>query len=197
MIKKIQTFILSLIAVFVAVTAVNAQATGAPTLEIITPSEDQTIYGNKVPILFNVENFEIVNYEQNTTAVTGQGHIHVWLDNEEPTPALATKVVEDTFTFSDVPYGSHTLMAELVGNTHQSLIPPQKVTVNFTNAEIASSETAATSGFDKNTALVIFIVVALVILAAWWYTKDEDDEAIEEEKPKKKTVRKKTKKSKK
>ncbi len=190
MIKKIQTLILSLIAVFVAATAVNAQATGTPTLEIITPSEGQTIYGNKVPILFNVENFEIVDYQQNTTAVTGQGHIHLWLDDKDPTPVTATKVVEDTYTFSDVPYGSHTLMAELVGNTHQSLALPQKVTINFTNAEIASSETAATSGFDKKTALVIFVVVALVILAAWWYTKEEDEELEAEEKPKKQKARK-------
>ena len=77
MIKKIQTFILSLIAVFVATAAVNAQATGAPTLEIITPGEDQIIYGNTIPILFNVENFEIVNYEENTKPTAGQGHIHI------------------------------------------------------------------------------------------------------------------------
>ena len=199
MTKTIQTFILGLIAVFMAVTAVNAQANGAPTLEIITPSEDQTIYGNKVPILFNVENFEIVDYQQNTTPAAGQGHIHLWLDDEDPTPVSANKVIEDTFTFSDVLYGSHTLMAELVGNTHQSLTPSQKMTINFTNAEISSSETAATSGFDKKTALVIFVVVALVILAAWWYTKEEDEESeVEtEEKPKKKKARKKTKKSKK
>ena len=190
MIKKIQTLILSLIAVFVTATAVYAQATGAPTLEIITPSEGQTIYGNKVPILFNVENFEIVDYQQNTTLAAGQGHIHLWLDDEDPTPVSANKVIEDTFTFSDVLYGSHTLMAELVGNTHQSLTPPQKMTINFTNAEIASSETAATSGFDKKTALVIFVVVALVILAAWWYTKEEDEESEAEEKPKKKKARK-------
>ncbi|OGD88140.1 hypothetical protein A3A54_00950 [Candidatus Curtissbacteria bacterium RIFCSPLOWO2_01_FULL_39_62] len=200
MIKKIQTFILSLIAVFVATAAVNAQATGAPTLEIITPGEDQIIYGNTIPILFNVENFEIVNYEENTKPTAGQGHIHIWLDDENPTPVSANKVVENTFTFSDVPYGQHTLMAELVGNTHQSLTPPQKMTVNFTNAEIASSEAAATSGFDKNTALVILVVVALVIIAAWWYTKEEDEEEISETKPKrtkkaiaKKTTRKKTK----
>jgi len=199
MTKTIQTFILGLIAVFMAVTAVNAQANGAPTLEIITPSEDQTIYGNKVPILFNVENFEIVDYQQNTTPAAGKGHIHLWLDDEDPTPVSANKVIEDTFTFSDVLYGSHTLMAELVGNTHQSLTPSQKMTINFTNAEISSSETAATSGFDKKTALVIFVVVALVILAAWWYTKEEDEESeVEtEEKPKKKKARKKTKKSKK
>ncbi len=183
----------SILAIFtLSTTIVAAQSSTSHSLDVLTPSEGQTIYGNKVPILFSVENFEIVDYEANTSPVAGQGHIHVWLDDEEPTPVSATKVVEDTFTFSDVPFGEHTLMTELVGNTHQSLTPPQKITVNFTNASISTPEATATSGFDKNTALVILIVVALVIVAAWWYTKEEDEE-FEEEKPKKKTVKRKSK----
>jgi len=193
---KLFAIVASVFVIFLLnLTTVLAQSTTAVTLDVLTPSDGQTIYGNKVPILFNIENFEIVDYELNSTPTAGQGHIHVWLDDEEPSPVSATKVVEDTFTFSDVPFGEHTLMTELVGNTHKSLVPPQKITNNFSNTAITTPEAAAASGFDKNTALVILIVVALVIVAAWWYTKEEDEEMEEEAiKPKKKTVKSKDKK---
>lgn len=177
----------------VATAIVSAQGL-VTSLEVITPSEGQTIYGNKIPILFNIEDFEVVEYSEVSTPVAGQGHIHIWLDDEELSAKSATKVTEDIFTVSDVDYGQHTLIAELVGNTHQSLTPSVETTINFTNATISTPDAAASSGFDKQTALVILIVVALVIVAAWWYTKDEDDDMIDEDKPaKNKTTKKKKK----
>ncbi len=157
----------------------QTNANTSPTLAIITPSEGQTIYGNKIPILFSVENFEIVDYKTNTAPKVGQGHIHLWLDEASQTKENATKVVEDNFTYSDVPFGQHTLVAELVSNDHNSIVPPQKATVKFTNAQISTPEAAAATGFDKKTGAVILVVVALVIVAAWWYTKDEDEEEME------------------
>lgn len=206
MVKVLKASILSFALLLVAAAGINAQApaaTTSPTFEIITPSEGQTLYGNKVPILFNVENFEIVDYSVNKTPTAGQGHIHVWLDDAKPTAETAAKIIEDTYTFSDIPYGKHTLTAELVNNNHQPLNPPQKVTVTFNNEQIATPEAAATSGFDKKTALVILVVVALVIVAAWWYTKDEDEDEMATEEnppaggPKKKTAKRKTTKKKK
>lgn len=154
-----------------------------PALKIITPGESQTVYGNKMPVLLSVENFQIVDYEKNPAPLAGQGHIHLWLDDENPTAQSATKITDDNFTFTDVTYGSHTLKAELVGNNHASLNPPQVATAKFKNSPISSPTPVATSGFDKNTALVILVIVALVIVAAWWYTKEEDEE-IEESKGK-------------
>ena len=158
--------------------SLSAQAKGVPTLEVLTPSEGQTIYGDKVPVLLDAQNFEIVDFANNTKAVTGQGHIHLWLGDEQITPQSAAKAIEDTFTFSDVPAGDHKLRAELVNNDHTSLKPPVVVEVtSFKTAPVASAvPPEAESGFDKKTALVIFVVVALVIVAAWWYTKDEDEE---------------------
>lgn len=181
-----------------AASAISAQSISpslqtTPKLEIITPGEGQTIYGNKVPVLLSVENLDIVDYQQNTKPATGQGHIHLWLDGTNPTAQSAIKVIQDTHTFSDVAYADHMLRAELVTNDHKSLVPPQVVTVNFKNEVIPSAAETETSGFDKKTALVIFIVVALVIIAAWWYTKDEEEEEMGmEEKSKKKTATKKT-----
>ena len=175
-----------------AATPIFAQ-TSIPKFEIVTPGDTQTIYGNKIPVLFAVENFQLVDYSQNSKPATGQGHIHLWLDSDSPTTQSATKIIQDTYTFSDVSYGDHTLRAELVTNDHKSLVPQQIVTVNFKSAQIPSAaQESQTSGFDKKTATVILVVVALVIIAAWWYTKDEEEEEKPEKasKPKRKNKRK-------
>ena len=161
---------------------VFGQAPQAPTLKIITPGEDQTIYGAKIPVLLAVENLTLTDYQTTKTAVAGQGHVHLWLDEASPTRESAVKLTTDEFTFSDVPYGDHTLSTELVNNDHTSLRPPVVATVKFKSAAVSSPSPIASSGFDKNTAIVILVVVALVILAAWWYTKEEDEEKPEESK---------------
>ena len=184
--KKFFSALFALSALTLVTTTTLAQST-SPKLTIITPSEGQTIYGNKVPVLFSVENFNIVDYQTNTNPVSGQGHIHLWLDEVNPTAQSAVKVTSDNFTYSDVAYDNHVLRAELVTSDHKSSVPPQVVTVNFKNDPIATPSPTTTSGFDKNTALVILVVVALVIIAAWWYTKEEDQE--KSEKPIKKTKR--------
>ena len=182
--RKIAKYFIASFAFFALLaTSVFAQ-NPAPILKVVTPSEGQTIYGNKVPILFSVENFQLVDYQINKLPQAGQGHIHLWLDDTSPTPESAVKLASDEFTFSDVTYGNHTLRAELVNNNHTSLTPPQVVTANFKNEPVGSPSPIATSGFDKNTALVILVVVALVIIAAWWYTKEEDEPVKPESKSK-------------
>lgn len=165
----------------IAVSTVSAQTPQTPKLDVLTPQENQTIYGDKIPILFDVQGFTLTEVQTNPVPVAGQGHIHLWLDDPNPTAETATKVAKDEFTFSDVAYGEHTLKAELVGNNHKSLTPPQVLTIKFRNEAITAPPSVSGNAFDKNTALVILIVVALVIVAAWWYTKEEDEE-IEEEK---------------
>src|SRR3990170_510860 len=169
--------------------SLSAQAKGIPTLDVLTPSEGQTIYGDKVPVLLDAQNFEIVDFANNTKAVAGQGHVHLWLDDEQMTAQSAAKAIEDTFTFSDAPAGDHKLRVELVNNDHTSLKPPVVVEVtSFKTAPVASAvPPEAESGFDKKTALVIFVVVALVIIAAWWYTKDEDEEEVKSQSVKSKS----------
>lgn len=169
----------------------DAQAQGLPTLKVLTPQEDQTIYGDKVPILFDVQGFTLTEIQANPVPIAGQGHIHLWLDDQNPTAETATKVAKDEFTFSDVAYGEHTLKAELVSNNHKSLTPSQVLTIKFRNEAITTPPSVSGNAFDKNTALVILIVVALVIVAAWWYTKEEDEEIKEEKSETRKTAAKK------
>src|SRR3989344_3844985 len=206
--KSIKAAITAVFALALATTAVLAQSPasqpGTVKFEVITPGANQTMYGNKVPILFSVENFQVVDYNQNPQAKAGQGHIHIWLDDQNPTAQTAIKVTEETYTLPDVAFGDHALRAELVGNDHKSVNPPQVVTVSFKNASIpAPAADTQEPSFDKKTAFVILVVVALVIVAAWWYTKDEDDEESDMEnppaggKPKKKKVKKSAKRAKK
>lgn len=181
-----------------AVTAqIFAQGANKPMLKVITPAETQAVYGNKIPILFSTENFELVDFQANKVNALGQGHIHLWLDDKNPTAESAVKTFNDQFTFNDVAYGEHELRAELVNNNHTSLTPPVVSTVKFKSSQLSSPlPAAATSGFDKNTALVILIVVALVIAAAWWYTKEEEEEeSIEKVTKKTKKIAKRKKRS--
>ncbi len=178
------TFALTLL--LIAATIKPAHAQNSPSLEVVTPTENQTVYGSKIPILFNVINFQLVEDTPGTKPQVGQGHILLWLDDQNPTTESATKVAADTFTYSDVAYGNHILVAELVASDNKPLIPSQKVTVNFASAAAPLTEDPKiTSSFDKNTALVILVVVALVIVAAWWYTKDEDEETPNKKETKK------------
>ncbi len=159
----------------------------SPKLEILAPTEGQTFYGNKIPMIFKVTNFELTDQE---TKSPTQGHILLWLDEQTPTVDNSNKLTQDTFTYSDVAYGEHKLSAELVTQDNKSLTPAQRVEINFNSAAVASSaETASqTNSFDKNTALVILVVVALVILAAWWYTKDDEEEKPSQTKNKSKST---------
>lgn len=174
-------FALSSMMVLTAAAPVFAQ-TSAPKLSIITPQADRMINGDKVPVLISVpETIKLTDYRANPNPTPGQGHILLWLDDQNPTAESAIKLTEDTFTFSDVPEGDHTLKAELVNNNHTPLNPADTVTVKFKSAPAGSPAPAPKPNFDKNTAAVILVVVALVIVAAWWYTKEDDEEPVKEE----------------
>jgi flagellar basal body-associated protein FliL len=190
-------FTTSVVSLLIGTAPVLAQAKPAPKLEVITPGENQTIYGDKVPVLMSTENFTLTDYQKNPPLVYGQGHIHLWLDDEKPTAESATKTFQEDFTFSDVPYGEHTLKVQFVNNNHTPVTPIQEKIIKFKSEAITTPSPVDSSAFDKNTALVILIIVSLVIVAAWWYTKEEDEEIEEEmdtenKKPKaKKTAKKK------
>lgn len=189
--KLVTALLTSSVLALLTTTATVAQ-TSNPTLKIISPSEGQTIYGNRVSILLSAENFEIVDFQTNPTVKSGQGHIHVWLDDNNPTRESAKKLIKEEDTFTDVPYGDHVLRAELVNNNHSSLNPRQVITVNFKSTALPTPSPQAASGFDKNTALVILVVVSLVIVAAWWYTKEEDEMPAKSISPTRKSTTKKS-----
>ncbi len=196
--KLTPIFSTTVVSLLISAAPVLAQAKPAPKLDVITPAENQPIYGDKVPVLMSTENFALTDYQTNPLLVYGQGHIHLWLDDQNPTPDSASKTFKEDFTFSDVPYGEHTLKVTLVNNNHTPVTPIQEKVIKFKNEPITSPSPVNNNAFDKNTALVILIVVSLVIVAAWWYTKEEDEEMSEEQETgnrkqgAKKTAKKKT-----
>lgn len=190
--KIIVVFALFFIASTSSVLAQTKQDT-TPQIKIITPSDGQTIYGDKIPVLFGADNFQIIDFKTNPISSPGQGHIHLWLDDTNTNPETAVKVIEDNYIYSNVAYGDHTLHAELVNNDHTSLNPPQTNTVQFKSASSGTPNPIIENSFDKNTALVILVVVSLVIISAWWYTKEDEENEIQKEltTTKKSTIKKK------
>jgi hypothetical protein len=197
--KKFFSFLLTGVFLFLLnATSVNAQ--GAPKIQLVTPSVGQILYGNRIPVLFAIENFILKDASPKTSPQPNQGHILMWLDDQNPTADSATKITQEFFTYSDIAYGEHQLKAELTTSDNKSLNPPQAINITFKNVALSSPIPAATSGFDKKTTLIILIIVALVIVAAWWYTKEEDGETPAKSQTKKETktaIKKKSRKTKK
>ena len=124
---------------FPALLVTAALALGIPSLSFISPAPNQTISGNKVAVNVAVVNFALVDYKTHPKLVPGQGHLHLWLDQADPSKTSAVKVVSPSYTFENVKPGKHTLVAELVANDHSSLIPAATTSVSFTTVATTSS----------------------------------------------------------
>lgn len=105
----------------------------APSVKIITPANRSTLPVGSVNVSVQVSNFNVVD-KQGQAAVLGEGHIHYYLDVVPPTtpgqPAIPpsgsiwTTTANTTYTFTNVPAGTHNISVELVNNDHTPLVPP-------------------------------------------------------------------------
>ena len=95
-----------------------------PLVSFLSPTPGQIISGSKVPVKIAVTNLSLVDYRTHPRLVSGQGHVHLWLDQTDLSKISAVKAVSDTYTFDNVKPGNHTLVAELVRNDHSSFTPP-------------------------------------------------------------------------
>ncbi len=102
-----------------------------PLVSFLSPTPGQIISGSKVPVKIAVTNLSLVDYRTHPRLVSGQGHIHLWLDQTDLSRISAVKAVSDTYTFENVKPGNHTLVAELVRNDHSSFTPPLTTTISF------------------------------------------------------------------
>ncbi len=104
----------------------------APSLEIVSPDDGATLVEGPVTVTIEVTDFVVVAAmgEEN---VPGEGHIHYYLNAEAPTTSGEPAVTEPgtyavttdlSYTWEDVPPGSHTLAVQLVNNDHTPLDPP-------------------------------------------------------------------------
>ena len=113
---------------------------GAPSVEIVEPADGSTVTGSSVTVSVNVTNFEIVD-AFGAPNVTGQGHLHYFMDVEPPTepgtpavtePGTYVPTVNLTHTWQNVSPGMHTFSVLLANNDHSAVQPPvtRTVTVN-------------------------------------------------------------------
>jgi hypothetical protein len=124
----------------------------APVLSIARPVAGATLPSGSVTVTTDVLNFAVVDKQGQANAV-GQGHVNFYLDMDAPAtqgqstvPASGTfaSVSGTTYTFKNVPAGTHTISAELVNNDQTPLNPPvvQKISIttedNVPSVQISS-----------------------------------------------------------
>lgn len=114
-----------------------------PTLKITAPANGATIQAGDVRVDTDVQNFNIVD-KQGQANVTGEGHVHFYMD-VSPIPSAAGQpaipadpiarwahVSDDTYTFTNVGPGTHTIVAQLVNNDHTPVVPTVSDMVTIT-----------------------------------------------------------------
>ena len=116
----------------------STTTTPAPTITITSPNAGMIPQIGDVTITVQVANFDLeAKYGQ--ANVTGQGHIHYFMDVAPPTtPGKAavttagtwTNTTDTSYTWHNVGGGPHTFSVELVNNDHTPLVPPVTNTVN-------------------------------------------------------------------
>ena len=114
-----------------------------PTLKITSPSNGATLKTGDITVKADVANFNVVD-KQGQANVTGEGHVHFYMDvspipSAAGQPAIPTNasanwahVSGTSYTFKNVPPGTHTFAVQLVNNDHTPVVPAVSDTVTVT-----------------------------------------------------------------
>ncbi|MGC5326455.1 stalk domain-containing protein [Brevibacillus sp. SYSU BS000544] len=107
----------------------------APSVKLLSPSQDAILYTDKVKVAVAAFNHELTDFRTNTQPKEAQGHVHVWLDTDVTNPKLAYKMINgEPAVFENVQPGKHTVTVQLVGNDHKPISPESKQVITFTTA---------------------------------------------------------------
>jgi plastocyanin len=113
-----------------------------PQITITQPTSGQSLPAGSITTKVSVSNFNLVD-KLGQQSVSGEGHIHYFLDYQPPTtpnqPAVPPQgsnvswaaTANTSYTFMNVTAGSHTIYVELVNNNHTPLVPPVTAQVTF------------------------------------------------------------------
>lgn len=102
-----------------------------PSVMVAGVKEGAVYTADKVTVSVVAVGHELADFRKVTAPKKGQGHIHIWLDQDVSDAKIATKVVSgDPVTF-DVKPGKHTLTVQLVGNDHKPVMPEVKRVIRF------------------------------------------------------------------
>jgi len=142
--KKIFGLIASLVFAFVLTTLVSIAFAQTPTLTIESPKNGQVIDTDEALVKFNLQNFTITDFRRKLPPQASQGHLHFWIDQENPTAQNAIEhISKEPYLMIGLEPKEHMLVVELVGNDHSSLNPPVRKEVKFSTTAAARSKTGA------------------------------------------------------
>ncbi len=129
----------------VVATATVTVQTPAPKITIVTPQNRSVLPAGSVAITVQVSNFNLVE-KLGQENVAGEGHVHYYIDVDAPTAPGQPAVTEagtyaattaTSYTWNNVPAGTHTFSVQLVNNDHTPLGPPVVVKIVVTLATSA------------------------------------------------------------
>ena len=99
---------------------------------IVSPRPGQVIEGGTVELMVGTPSYKIVDFEKYTKATSGQGHLHVWVDQTNFSKTSAIKATSNIYKLENLTPGPHTVTVELVANNHNSFSPKNISSVSFT-----------------------------------------------------------------
>ncbi len=122
----------------------------SPAVKFVNLHDGDNVAAGDITVTAEATNIKLAD-KLGQANVTGEGHIHYFLDAEAPTtqgqpavtaPGTYAATSASSYTWKNVTPGTHTLSVELVNNDHTPLNPPvvQKITINAdTNPRITIS----------------------------------------------------------
>lgn len=139
-----------------------AATPAAPVLTIVSPAAGASVVGTTVDVVLSASGVRLA--APNGSAVEGEGHFHVWIDDGNEQRGAKT-----TFTFENVAPGQHTVRAELHKGDHSLYLDTTK-TVTFTltvpaeeTAEETTAETTEQPAPPDATTLIGIVVLILAV----------------------------------
>ena len=99
---------------------------------IVSPRPGQVIEGGTVELMVGTPSYKIVDFEKYTKATSGQGHLHIWVDQTNFSKTSAIKATSNIYKLENLIPGPHTVTVELVTNNHNSFSPKNISSVSFT-----------------------------------------------------------------
>lgn len=157
----------------------------SPQLTILSPRDGEVISGEEVVVQYSLKDFNFVDFKKNPEVKEGEGHMHLWLDEPNPTRQNAAKLTTvDLYVFSDIRPGERTLAVELVDSQHNSLKPRVSRLVKFSTVpapprevaevkpeitpEEAAREEAVTRKINIRAAALLIVLAALAAAVVYY-----------------------------
>ncbi|MBI5358716.1 hypothetical protein HZB69_03795 [Candidatus Amesbacteria bacterium] len=131
-------------------------------LNIVNPRPGQVIAGNTVELMVGTPSYKIVDFEKYTKATSGQGHLHIWVDQTNYSKTSAIKAVSNIYKLENLTPGSHTVTVELVANNHDSFSPKNISSVSFTTTPAKSEPKKLQSPL-----MLTLITLVLLLIASY------------------------------